>query len=737
MLAEKIYRTVNILVAIGAVLLIATPIAWAVEAQNWEFNTESSYADGSFHNTVVNNLGELQLSRELKPLLNHTMFTMISAIAAAPDGSIYFGTSPNGKIYKISGGQTSAYYQPPAGQTDILSLAMDKDGALLAGTCGSSAQLIRLSNVGGKVTTTTLFQQASVEYIWAIEQGADGSIYLATGPHGQIWRVDPQGTSKEIFSADVHNITSLVVGLDGNLYAGTDGPGLVIRVNASSGESFVLMSADHAEISSLAADAAGNVFAATASPGLAQGSGGLFQPQSHTGGQPATLNVTGGAVSGDGQGQDAADDQDDLNPADDQGDASDDANSTQPQSDQDEQGQSSQTNAVYEITPAGRITTLLHVPDMILSMLYNQGVLMLGLSDHGRLLFFTPATQTRSLIARLNEANILCMTLGPDGQLYLGTANQGQVYELSSGTVDGGTYTSKVLDAQLPANWGAAHIDADIPEGADVEIQTRSGNLPDVDTLGKFWSAWSAPMPANEYRKISSPTARYLQFRLTLQADKNGQTPVVHLGRISYQQINVPPEISSVQVQPQSDSPHQLTIQWEASDANNDTLAYKLSYQQQGIPVWISIAKDLSDTQYSWDTTGLPDGYYQVRVIASDAPDNPPQNAFEVARQTQWFLVNNTPPTIANLQWKALPGRQVEITGIASDKLSPVTQVSFQIDSATNWQPAAASDTIFDSPLEGFSAITKALDPGSHRVVIRATDDQGNNAYASVLVKVQ
>ncbi|HMD53323.1 MAG TPA: hypothetical protein VKJ65_02095, partial [Phycisphaerae bacterium] len=415
------------------------------------------------------------------------------------------------------------------------------------------------------------------------------------------------------------------------------------------------------------------------------------------------------------------------------------SNSTQPQpeSEQGQEEQGAASNAVYEITPAGRVTVLLHVPDMILCMLYDKGVLMLGLSDHGRLVFYSPATQTRSLIARLNEANILCMTEDGQGELYLGTANQGQVYELSAGNVAQGTYTSKVLDAGLPANWGAAHLQADVPDGADVEIQTRSGNLPDVDTLGKFWSPWSAPMPANEYRKISSPPARYLQFRLTLKSDKNGQTPVVHLGRISYQQINVPPEIADVQLQPDADSVHQINIQWDASDANNDTLEYSLAYQQQGFPVWIKIEEHLSDTQYSWDTSGLPDGYYQVRVIASDAPDNTPQDAFQVARQTHWFLVNNTPPQIANLQWKVLSERQVEITGVASDKLSPVTQVSFKIDSAKNWQPAAASDTIFDSPLEGFRARTQALDPGSHRVVIRATDGKGNVSYASVLVKVQ
>jgi hypothetical protein len=741
---KKIVRLIlNILVPAGAALLIGAPCAWAVKAQNWDFDSESSYVDGDFNNTLVNSSGELTLSRELKPLMGQSIFSMVSALVVAPDGSIYFGTSPQGKIYKISNGKNSVYYQPPSGQTNVLSLALDKDGSLLAATCGTAARLVRITNTGGTVTATTIFQNAAVDYIWAIRQTVNGNIYLATGPHGQIWQINPQGQASPLMSIDVHNIMSLVIAPDGSLIAGTDGPGLVIRVNSVTGASFVLMAADSAEISALATDAAGNIFAATASPGLAQGSGGLFQPQNHSGGQPASLDGSGGAASGADQGQDDANNADDSNtPDDDTGDAgdqSDQSSSTQPQSDSNS-GQddgNSAANAVYQITPTGRVTVLLHVPDMILSMLYDQGTLMLGMSDHGRLVFYDPATQTRSLVARLTESNILCMAQDANGVLYLGTANQGQIYQLSASNAAGGTYVSKVLDAQLPADWGAAHFQADIPEGADVEIQTRSGNLPDVDTLGKFWSPWSEPMPAIEYRKISSPPARYLQFRLTLQSDKNGQTPVVHPGWISYQQISVPPEIASVQVQPDPDSPHQLTVQWSATDANNDTMEFKLEYQQQGIPVWINLVEHESDSQYSWDTTGLPDGNYQVKVIASNAPDNTPQDTFAVARQTQWFLVNNTPPEITKVQWQALAGRKVQITGIASDKLSPVTAVSFQIDSGKNWQPAAASDTIFDSPLEGFTARTQALDPGSHRVVIRASDSQGNTAYASVLVTVQ
>ena len=713
--------------------------ARATHARNWKFNSEAGYAAGHFRGTQVNNYGELALSRRMVPLLPHAKFSFVNAVIAGRHGTLYFGTSPRGKVYQARASKISVFYNPPAAENRVLALAEEPDGALLAALSGVRGELVRLTRVGGKVQAKIIFQNPSVQYIWAIQPLADGSILLATGPHGQLWKISPRGRAALLLKTGEHNILALAVDPKGNVIASTDGLGLVIRVNPRTGAAFVLLSAGHAEISSLAVDSRGDIFAATASPNLARLAGGIFQPQTRPHGRPASVvpaihmpikpkpphgkpkgkaerfDVDGGGLSAPALA---------TLPALPGPPATAPLNSRQI------------GNVVYQIRPDGRTHVLLHVPDMVLSMLYRHGVLILGTGDHGRLIFYNPFTQTESLVARLKQADILSMALNRQGRLYLGTANQGQVYRLSRRMRPAGQYISRVLDARLPAHWGAAHVVADIPHGASVTIQTRTGNVRRTAGDRRFWSPWSAPLPANTYRRISSSPARYLQYRLNLKSSPAGVSPAIRSTTIFWRRINVSPQISSAVVESVPSHPHTVTIRWRACDPDGDTLEYTLKYRQKGVPVWIGIARHLHKNHYIWKTNDVPDGYYRVKVVASDAADNPPQETRRAARETSSFLIENTPPTIARLRSKLLPGRKVLITGVAGDTLSPIVSVRFQVDSARYWRPAAASSKIFDSPLESFSALVGPLAPGPHRIAVRARDAKGNQVFRSVLVIV-
>ncbi len=729
----------KLLVPAALALLAATPSAWAVHPQSWKFADEAAYASGHFHGVVVNNYGNLALSRHLKALLPKTGFDFINAIAVSSHGDIWFGTSPKGQVYRMVNGKPVAEYGPPKASDQVLSLAFEKNGKLLVAACGSKAQLVELTpNAGGKATARTIFQNSSVKYIWSILPLPDGSIILATGPHGQVWDISPGGKAKILLKTGVHNVTSLATASDGSVLAGTDGPGLVIRINPKTGKSYVLMSANHAEISTLAVDGDGDIFAATASPHRAKLDGGVFKPVLHPNGRPVAVGsgiqlpgkkgkagkkahgaAAAGAVKPGAKRT--------RIPGPFPSAGGDDSASTEP---------AVKSNVVYQISPSGRVRVLLKVPDMVLSMIYVKHHLILGLGGHGRLLSYDPFTQTETLLERLKQQDLLSLAETGNDRLLIGTANQGQIYQLTSQAQLTGNYVSKVLDAKLPSNWGAAHIIAKVPAGAAVDIQTRSGNVRDVKTSAKFWSRWTSWMPANSYRKISSPPARFLQFRLRLKRSAKGASPIIRSTCISYQHISVPPVLSSVQTHYQSKPAHAVLVKWKANDPDGDTLQYTVKYRQKGIPVWIRIAKNISAHHYLWQLAGIPDGYYRVKVIASDAPDNTPSTTQSVARESRRILVDNTAPRIADLKWRQAADGRIVVTGVASDKLSPITAVSLQVDSSKNWRPAAASATIFDSPLEGFHGRTGVLTGGPHRIVVKAVDAAGNEAYASVLVTV-
>jgi len=86
-----------------------------------------------------------------------------------------------------------------------------------------------------------------------------------------------------------------------------------------------------------------------------------------------------------------------------------------------------------------------------------------------------------------------------------------------------GLLESRVLDAGGASVWGDLWWNATTPAGTNVLVQTRSGNANVVDVS---WSPWSVPYPAIG-SPITSPAARYLEYRLTLFTP-TAATPLVH-----------------------------------------------------------------------------------------------------------------------------------------------------------------------------------------------------------------
>ena len=70
-----------------------------------------------------------------------------------------------------------------------------------------------------------------------------------------------------------------------------------------------------------------------------------------------------------------------------------------------------------------------------------------------------------------------------------------------------------------------------------VTIETRSGNL---DRPQKNWSAWA---PLDQGARTVSPSARFLQYRVTLKAGPQGSSPELREIELAYMPKNVAPII--------------------------------------------------------------------------------------------------------------------------------------------------------------------------------------------------
>jgi hypothetical protein len=419
---------------------------------------------------------------------------------------------------------------------------------------------------------------------------------------------------------------------------------------------------------------------------------------------------------------------------------------------QQQQQQRKEGNAVYAIEPDGFVREIFRESIMVLRLLEQDGQLIIATGNEGQVYRVDPNEQETTVIADLEVQQVPAMTL-VDGRIVVGTANPGQLVRLGAGYADRGTFTSDPLDAGQISRFGNLAVLAMLPEGAGVAVQTRSGNVGDAD-LG-LWSEWSAPATIRPefagqpvFHVVASPSARFLQYRLILESEGE-RTPAVDRVAIKYLTPNMRPQISSVSAEygngngegGEAPTPQTtINVEWEASDPNGDTLQYALEFRRLSQPgdehPWLPLEDEIDQTRYEWDTRTVPDGRYELRLIASDAPDNVDGEALEARRLTSQLVIDNRQPEIVDFAVEPGDPGALRVELAAEDGLTPITDIRYSVDGAEPWQAVLPADRIYDSTSERAAFTITDLSPGLHVVSVRVIDSQGNAHYVSRTAEV-
>jgi outer membrane protein assembly factor BamB len=279
-------------------LTIALSSALAVTSKVVRQDNATDFQKGQTKDVIIGSEGTLQLGPESQVLASDLADAWtVNAIIADASGAIYIGTSPNGAIYKYANGTLKKLYPadvnaaaaPAPKKTDpntpaskepndanaikaqpqkyltnehIFALGLDSIGRVLAGVSGKHSKLLRID----ASRCETVFEPNDADYIFAITTDEVGNIYLGTGPHGNVYRLNASAQKPElIYHAADKNILSLVAGFDSFLYAGSDERGLIYRIDPVVKTASVLYDAQQSEITSLLFDAKGNLYAAATS----------------------------------------------------------------------------------------------------------------------------------------------------------------------------------------------------------------------------------------------------------------------------------------------------------------------------------------------------------------------------------------------------------------------------------------------------------------------------------------
>jgi len=731
-------RVIRPLVGLLFVCALTLPLQGA-GARFWEVATLVDFLKGDVNNLSIDLHGRLVLGPALTEVAAPTAPVLWTGIVA-DDGSLLVGSGNDGQVLRVArDGKLSTFFD--SAELEVHALARAPGGGLYVGT-SPDGRIYKVDAAGKSAP----FFDPDDKYIWALAVDAKGVVYAATGDKGVIYRIAPDGKGEVFYRTKTTHVRALYVASDGALLAGTESPGRVFRVTAD-GAGFLLLDSGLQEISALRPGAAGVVYAAALT-----GRGDDRSPSPMISPEPSrpmpipsvSTEITSMSV---------------VEPTGPLG--------SGPSGAPRESGRTSGRGAVYRIQTDG-------VWDQVWSSaddapydvaLDDSGALLVATGSKGKVYRVAGDPAQTTLLARVSAQQVTTVVADRDRGLLLATANPAKVFRLSARAASSGSYESEVRDAESLATWGAISWRGSTPEGTDVRLFTRSGNTQAADDT---WSRWSAAYRDPEGEQITSPKARYLQWKIELSGTE-GRSPVVTSVTTAYLQRNLRPEIATITIHPPgvvfqkpfstgeaeiagfdagppdrrpgasaaqsgSGAPplgrrgYQKGLQtflWKAQDPNDDDLSYDVLYRREGETTWKTLKRNLTDPLFVWDTTSVPNGTYVVKIAVSDAPANPPGAALMAERESSTFDIDNTPPTISVLGATRTNGRTA-VRFMVRDGDSAVQRVEYSLD-ADRWRPIYPKDGIADSRLEEFE-LTLETNTADKAIILRAVDAMNNVA---------
>ncbi|MBL8124273.1 MAG: hypothetical protein KIT61_01675 [Pyrinomonadaceae bacterium] len=696
----------------------------AAEPQIWSVNSRSDVMRGDARSVSVDANGNITPAPRSTEIYKTEQPYVWSSVADTV-GNIYLGTGAEGRIYKVSPTGTGALYCD-LNELNVSALAIGKNGELFAGT--SPDGKVYQIDTSGKAT---VYFDPKEKYIWSLAAMSDGSLAVGTGEGGKIYRVraanaDPAAAL--MFDTSETHIISLAADGSGNLFAGTDSNGLVLKFGKD-GKPFGLLDSPLREIHELAVGPDGSIYALA----LGESASVAKPPEPNPSATPESRTVT-------------VDTPNPLQP---------------PAPQKSRYDLTGAKSAVYRIFPDGGndiIWSSVTVTGFSIHAHQTGNGVLLGTSDRGRI--FSIRNDGNETLALQTDANQISTIFSQGSNLYATSSNQGKLYKIGPETVAEGVYESAVLDARTTATWGNAWW---ISAG-NVSIESRSGNS---EIPNETWSSWEAVRGDAFRGKISSPKARFFQWRAVLRAGTASlrELNVAFVGR------NIAPEITSLQMMPSNvgllaNPPIQIdpnielsglepqafgiviapqpprrayqrgaqAFQWTSEDRNGDKVVFDVFFKENSDTSFKLLKQNVSENFVTLDGLSLADGKYTIKIVVKDSPSNPAGQYLSGERLSETFIIDNSQPVVTVIGTPQISGNKAKVMFAASDKSSYIARAEFSVNGG-DWQVVYAEDGISDGPDERYNVEIPVESTGDYSVTLRVFDAGGNIGNARAMVK--
>jgi hypothetical protein len=710
------------------------------------FSSYDNFKDGNFQNVCLESYGALSSGPKVELLETFLDTPIVWSAAQDSKGNLYLAV---GNGYQKAGvllkrpaqGPLSATLQTP--EPIISAIQIDANGSLLLST-----------SPNGKVYKHTTAEglhailEPSYQYIWDLALEPNGTLWVAAGgPRAALYRINinhPDLRMDPIFVSDAIQFTSLKADGKGGVYAGTGVNGLIYHLTPNEKGLIPAVAAyvPGEEITEMELDSNGNLIFST------------FNDTPKSESEPSKMERLIVFV-------DQTNEEDSLERI------KKDFVNVSPEA-------KSEGGSLYRVTSDGFLETLWTLDSANLNTFLRQNSRWLCAdAEHGKIWSTLGQNGDWAMEAELKLGGQVTVLLPYNDQnegFYAITSNPSALYRVSKAPSTQSIFTSHTQDAGKIVQYGRMELTCSEVNtiGKGLRVTTRSGNLPDPD---ETWSPWTH---LNEQGSITSPAGRYLQYRIEW-IDSN---ITVRQVRYFYKEMRHNPVIDALKVVDvhvvyspnsrdliphvkikdllQNDS-HTLWSMLQQKPTANFALTADLGWitavwsvqNDQNIPFeysvwmrpiegsWQLISNHLKHSLLSISSTGFIDGWYEIRVEASDAPANPTA-PLKSSRVSEPFLIDNTGPTIVLKKLSNISsGLSAEF--IATDAQSIISSASYKLLGGPNSLESAVypEDGIFDSLSKNLALTIAPLSPGSYVLQLQVEDECGNVAHWNQEVQVK
>lgn len=721
------------------VALSALATGFATETHFWQHSDRSDFESGTLKNLSLRADGRVFLSPQFTEIFDSST-PYLWTLASDSKGNLYTAGGGTGsgtaKVFVIDRNGKSRPFAELDG-LEIHAIVLDSKDNVYAAT-DPDGKVYKIGTDG----KPKLFYDPHQKYIWAMAFDSKGDLFIATGDQGEIHRVTPAGVGSVFFKTEETHARSLAMDAHDDLIVGTEPSGLILRVSPA-GQGFVLYQSPKREITAVAVAEDGTIYASGVGNKTA-----IAQAAPAPGSAP-TPPIPGAVL----------------------------VSTTRAPSSSSSAGSVAGGSEVYRINTDGSPRKVWsNTQDIVYAIGFDAGALpILGTGNRGKI-YRLDSDTVSTLLLDASPTQVTGFGRGPNQSLYAITGNIGKVYRIGPGFEKQGTFESPVMDAGAFAYWGRITY-----RGlGKIVVYTRSGNRSHPESNWSPWTALQADAVAPACQtcgagRTGSPSARFLQYKIDLTPGNGQPEPEVSYVEIAYLPKNVAPEVQTIEITPvnyrypaqllsltpstsitlppigqqrsnvsllESGGSGSQTLnyakgyegaRWLASDDNGDSLVYRVEIRGVKESDWKLLKDGVKEKYLSWDTSAFPDGEYILRVTASDSPSNPPDQALTGFLVSDPFLIDNTPPQIANLSGSGA-GKKLDVRWTARDVGSNIDRAEYSVNGG-DWTLIDPVGRLSDSPQEEYHLSIDRPTAGEQVVAVRVTDEFDNQAVEKVVVQ--